>query len=57
MTYRIDRWTDRGVSYAEASTKREANRIAQAMRSDRAVNQTVVVFPNGTARVCRNVVK
>lgn len=52
--YRIERWGPRGVNTEEALTKRQANVIAERMRGERDVAQTVVTFPNGTVRVCRN---
>lgn len=59
MTYKIDVWrvSSRGVAAiatAEAPTKREANRIAESDRTDETVKQTVVTFPNGKVRICRN---
>lgn len=54
MVFRIERWSDRGVTSTEASTKREANRIAEAGRAENGVTQTIVIFPNGAVRVCRN---
>lgn len=53
--YRIDVWNLRGIVTLEAPTKREANRLAGLARDARDVQQTVVTFPNGTARICRNV--
>lgn len=59
MVFKIDAWkvSGRGVaaitSY-EATTKREANRIAESARADESVKQTVVTFPNGRVRICRN---
>lgn len=52
--YQVERWTERGITTTPAPTKREANRIASLMRNDRATAQTVVIFPNGKTRVCRN---
>lgn len=55
MNYRVERWSARGVQVEEAETKREANFIAERMRSLRDTVQTTVVKPNGDVRACRNV--
>ncbi len=52
--YRIERWTERGVTTFEEPTKRAANTKAASLRSDSGTIQTIVVFPNGKVRVCRN---
>lgn len=54
MTYKIEIWTNRGVISDTADTKREANRIAESARGSTTVEKTVITFPNGTVRICRN---
>lgn len=52
--YKIETWTARGVTTTEAPTKALANLVAARARGDGSTLQTVVIFPNGTVRVCRN---
>ena len=59
--YKIERWTERGITSQEASTKKEANRLASLARAEMASTkqwgQTVVIFPNGSLRICRAIQK
>ena len=57
IPFRIERWTARGVTAEERPTKREANILAERLRTDPNTEQTVVTFPNGKVRVCRSVKK
>lgn len=54
--FKIDMWLvgDRGVTSFTAATKREANTLAEKLRSDATCLQTVVTFPSGKVRICRN---
>lgn len=54
--FRVELWTvgDRGVTSYERPTKREANYLATQMRNDPNCLQTIIIFPNGNVRICRN---
>lgn len=54
MVYKVEAWSERGVSTMEAPTKRQANLTAERLRGDGNIRQTVVIKPNGDVRVCRN---
>lgn len=52
--YIVERWSPRGITFTETTTKREASRIAASHRGDQDCQQTIVRYPNGRLAICRN---
>ena len=52
--YVIDQWTERGVKSDTRNTKREANLLAEHMRTDKTTLFTIITRPSGSVRICNN---